>query len=395
LNLQVEFIDYNLDLVAFDGRFQSGKEADLTIVPALAVLEHWMTGYKIKARKVFVLHHADCNDGYGASVAAQLGMLQTYGRTLPGCFPVELVFQSQQYGDGFAYEDYRDCAVVFVDYCPQTDELKELLQYAHVIILDHHKTAYEYVRPVLTAQRSTFEPSRLYVHLSKVNSGASLTYRHFSKFKLPLPSLFQYLQDRDLWQFKYPDTNEVHYALMGLPKRFHEWALYLHDDPRAVGAGYATPISSFPALIDHGRVVQGFMNEQAKDLASWAVSARFHDYDILVAQTISHLKSEVAHILSKGRAFGMAYYDQGDSRYYSLRADDAGIDVSKIAREYGGGGHAKAAAFQMRMDMSRDIFGPVVIPASAHRKPIMVKSRARLEMTEEYTLDSPPVEGVY
>ena len=38
------------------------------------------------------------------------------------------------------------------------------------------------------------------------------------------------------------------------------------------------------------------------------------------------------------------------SRVFGLRSSDEGIDVSDVARQYGGGGHAKAAGFKVPRD---------------------------------------------
>lgn len=62
----------------------------------------------------------------------------------------------------------------------------------------------------------------------------------------------------------------------------------------------------------------------------------------------SVLQSEVCHELCQGEPFAAAYWDEADgTRRWSLRSSETdGVDVSEIAKLYGGGGHVHAAGFR-------------------------------------------------
>jgi nanoRNase/pAp phosphatase (c-di-AMP/oligoRNAs hydrolase) len=49
--------------------------------------------------------------------------------------------------------------------------------------------------------------------------------------------------------------------------------------------------------------------------------------------------------MSEGEPFAATYYDSPRGRVFSLRSQEGGEDVSKIAVLYGGGGHQHAAGF--------------------------------------------------
>ena len=67
----------------------------------------------------------------------------------------------------------------------------------------------------------------------------------------------------------------------------------------------------------------------------------------VLAVNATVLFSEIAGELAKGRPFGACYFDRQDGkRQWSLRSDEAGLDVSAIAKAYGGGGHVRAAGFE-------------------------------------------------
>lgn len=59
------------------------------------------------------------------------------------------------------------------------------------------------------------------------------------------------------------------------------------------------------------------------------------------------LVSDAAHLMAQGQPFAACYWDTEEGRVFGLRAADDGVDVSEIAKEYGGGGHAKAAGFKV------------------------------------------------
>jgi nanoRNase/pAp phosphatase (c-di-AMP/oligoRNAs hydrolase) len=55
--------------------------------------------------------------------------------------------------------------------------------------------------------------------------------------------------------------------------------------------------------------------------------------------------SDAAHKLAQGNPFAACYWDTPNGRVFGLRSDENGLDVSAIAKNYGGGGHVHAAGF--------------------------------------------------
>ena len=71
--------------------------------------------------------------------------------------------------------------------------------------------------------------------------------------------------------------------------------------------------------------------------------------EVWVANLPYTLCSEAGNILSKGEPFGATFYYDGEGVNWSLRSDDNGVDVSDIAKKFGGGGHKHAAGFRTRI----------------------------------------------
>jgi oligoribonuclease NrnB/cAMP/cGMP phosphodiesterase (DHH superfamily) len=70
-------------------------------------------------------------------------------------------------------------------------------------------------------------------------------------------------------------------------------------------------------------------------------------HSVPVASLPYTLVSDAAHAMAQGEPFAACYWDTAEARIFGLRSADDGIDVSEIAKTYGGGGHAKAAGFKV------------------------------------------------
>ena len=70
-------------------------------------------------------------------------------------------------------------------------------------------------------------------------------------------------------------------------------------------------------------------------------------YSVPVANVPYMFASDAGNRMAEGELFSASYFDTPDGRKFSLRSKDTGLDVSEIAKRYGGGGHARAAGFMM------------------------------------------------
>lgn len=75
-------------------------------------------------------------------------------------------------------------------------------------------------------------------------------------------------------------------------------------------------------------------------------------HDVPVANLPYTLSSDAGHKLAQGEAFAACYWDTPDGRVFSLRSSELGLDVSEIAKQFGGGGHRNAAGFKLPHDVS-------------------------------------------
>ncbi len=86
--------------------------------------------------------------------------------------------------------------------------------------------------------------------------------------------------------------------------------------------------------------------EEVKEMISIGMHALIvggHEVPVLNAPYFH--SSEAGHIMAAGKPFAACYYFANNKWNFSLRSNDAGVDVGAIAKMYGGGGHRNAAGF--------------------------------------------------
>lgn len=258
-----------------------------------------------------VIFHDKCPDGIAAAWAASklYGDLATYAPASYGDPPPPVA-------DAETGEP-RD--VLILDFSYPRDALVRLHAEARsVLVLDHHKTARENCEGLAFC---TFDENR---------SGAGLAWDVLHPNE-PRPWLIDYTEDRDLWRHALPHTHEVN--------------AWLREQPRTL-AGYdaaaATPLDVARALGREILAEQRVYIETVKARATLAVLA---GHVVPVVECGPHCASEIVGELADGHPFAAAWEVRDGLARYSLRSRGEGLDVSTIARQFGGGGHRNAAGF--------------------------------------------------
>ena len=73
----------------------------------------------------------------------------------------------------------------------------------------------------------------------------------------------------------------------------------------------------------------------------------------------THLISEIGNAMSNDYPFIVMWFETPTERIHSLRSRENGVDVSEIARAFGGGGHMQASGFNMSITTAQEKFHPV------------------------------------
>ena len=262
-----------------------------------------------------VLYHADCADGFGAAWALWKKYPDAryipvkHGQPPPG----EL--------DG--------AHVVMVDFSYRREVIEQLAQSAaSLLILDHH----------VTAQAALAGLPYAYFDVKK--SGAVLAWE--CAHAEPVPWLLQYVQDKDLWQWRLPDSREMNAALASYPFDFQVWEGLTRDVLKVEGRAILRRDHSLIDKIIEESVLVEFEGETVPAVYSPVMT------------------SQIGERLCQGFPFCLIWHERDGLRYFSLRSKPGTADVSALASRYGGGGHVNAAGFSRPIDsQASDILNPI------------------------------------
>jgi len=269
---------------------------------------------------LYVLYHANCDDGFGAAYAAwkALGAKALY-------LPV-------QYNDP-APDLPLGSKVFIVDFSYPRDVLERLAERCNVIVIDHHKTSEEALRGLPFA----------YFDMTRSGAGMAWDYFHPSQ-NGQRPPLIDHIEDRDLWKFKIDNTLTISSALRSYPMSFKVWDELM----------YATD-----KLHLEGVAIQRYIQRIVENLAKDVRIETWEEGPALVVNAPGQLASELADYLiaqegyqGNQMSFVATYKDMADRRLWSLRSR-GNFDVSSVAKARGGGGHKNAAGFTESYPLGR------------------------------------------
>lgn len=281
--------------------------------------EIWLHDLKEILVDPLCIYHGNCADGFGAAwvVRKALG---------------DISFHAGVYNQPPPDVTGRD--VYIVDFSYKLPVLLQMAEKANsIVVLDHHKTAAEDLQnlpPGIQNLTTRFNMDR---------SGAMLAWEYFFKDAKP-PQLLQHIEDRDLWRFNISGTREVQAALFSYPYDFETWDQLMHD-----------PIDS---LLHDGMAIERKHHKDVAELLK--VTTRrmvIGGHNVPIANLPYIHVSDAAHELAKGEPFAGCYWDTPKGRVFGLRSTDAGVDVSEVAKSYGGGGHRNASGFTIDYDRAR------------------------------------------
>ncbi len=258
------------------------------------------------------IYHGSCLDGYAAAWAVR----RRYG---------DMLFWYGKYQGNPPDVTGRD--VIIVDFSYKRPVLLEMAAKAKsILVIDHHQTAEADLVDL---------PDNVQCIFDMTQSGAVLTWKSLFPNE-PVPAVFLNIQDRDLWQYKLSTTRAVCEALYSYPMEMLVWDDLTLRDP----AGLAQEGST---------LYRKQQQEVSNTLRKQARLMLIGDHVVQAMNAHAWVTSDVGHALAELYPFGATYYDDGCFRNFSLRSSNEayGVDVSEIAKKYGGGGHKHAAGFKL------------------------------------------------
>lgn len=264
--------------------------------------------------KPLCIYHGNCADGFGSAwvVRKALGDVDFF----PGVYMTPP-------------PDVAGREVVMVDFSYKRPVLLDMAKSAEsILVIDHHKTAAE--------DLASLPVPNIDAVFDMEHSGAILTWQHYFPDQKP-PQLLEHIEDRDLWRFNMSGTREIQANVFSYPYDFKVWDELME-----------LPVEH---LLAEGRAIERKHFKDVNELLG-VVTRRMNigGYNVPIANLPYIHVSDAAHKLCTGEPFAGCYWDTPKGRVFGLRSTDAGVDVSEIAKQYGGGGHRNASGFTIGYD---------------------------------------------
>lgn len=271
---------------------------------------------------LILYHGRGCPDGFGAALAAWL----FYGDTAQ--------YLGLDHGDIATIDDLPDVrgrAVYILDFSFANEIMAALDERAaKLVMLDHHKSA---------AEKLTGFACRCgVVHFDMNKSGARLAWEFFQPHT-PVPPLLQYVEDRDIWKWEFAESAGFLSALDMEPQTFDRW--------RELASFTPAQMEQFMA---RGAAMDEKYRKLANDIAEGAQPLVFNGIAGLMVNAPGMFHSLVGDILSaKTGTFALLWSAGAKGVKVGLRAQ-RNFDCIALAESMGGGGHAQACGFKMKVE---------------------------------------------
>ncbi len=263
---------------------------------------------------IVVLYHGHCTDGFGAAYAAwkKFGDAAEYIPVKYGHEPPEGLEGHEIYMLDFCFNDLATMQSI-------AEGAKKF------VVLDHHKGSRAVVEQI---SEHIFDESR---------TGATIAWTYFHP-DTAIPKLLGFIEDGDLYRFALPETRDVFSYLDVRAHNFEEWdevAKILEDAQKSA------------SFFEKAAIYTEYFTLLGKHAAAGAKIVRFEGYECYFANAHPSMtmKSFVGHELYQEKPpLALVVSAHPDGFGVSIRGDGS-VDVSEIARKYGGNGHPGSAGF--------------------------------------------------
>jgi oligoribonuclease NrnB/cAMP/cGMP phosphodiesterase (DHH superfamily) len=272
---------------------------------------------------IFVLYHANCFDGFGAKYAAwrKFGdeaeyLAVNYGQPIPQKLLNALL--SKKALD-------KKVEIYILDFSYPRNSLELLRGMCDtLVVLDHHKTAEE---DLAGLDYAIFDMDK---------SGAVLAWEYFHPDKA-IPEVLLNIQDGDLWKFERANTKELRAALPLLEfdvELLHHYVVNENEYERFLDQGIG--------LLDAENIeIKQRVPNYVHKISLFGRSCGCINCTTFISKTGAAITADKS--LGVDIALMYQVIKNGDVLLSFRAAKDNGIDVSELARKFGGGGHAKSA----------------------------------------------------
>lgn len=276
-------------------------------------------------KNVHVIYHGNCQDGI-----ASLWVCKEAFHSV--CNPSSFTHQPGFYGK--PWEDYEvpdaTDVLLIADFSFKKEVISTICeQFEHVVIVDHHITAKEDLQNI--------SRNNLTVKFDMNECGATLVWKQF--FKSAPIKLLELVRDQDLYQFKMRATKATMLAFKSYGTDLEAFEKAYSDYSKQGGTVF---------MRDKGQTMIDYRDAVIRSIPAFKMDIVFEGevFRVPIVSCPGMLTSEMgAYLYNKEPVPFVVIFNQkphGYSISFRSKAGE-GIDVSTIAKKFGGGGHKHAA----------------------------------------------------
>lgn len=267
-----------------------------------------------------VIYHKNCADGMGSAFSIWYYYELNQIKRHPIYYPA--IHNTHP-------PDVKDKNVLICDFSYKKNVLTNMIKEAKdLLVIDHH----------ISAQKDLEEIDSKYKVFDMDHSGAVLTWMHIFPEK-EIPLLLRYIEDRDIWKKKLPNTDAFASFFYLLPFDFQVYKEYLNDEfllneINTKGINYLT-------LNEHNvKQISKHTSLKFSRIGNKFYFVGYVNSNVLKSDIGSNIFDVYPHV-----SFSVVYSvdDNRDNTTFSLRSRNEYDDVSQVATLLGGGGHRNAS----------------------------------------------------
>lgn len=267
-------------------------------------------------KKIIVIYHADCSDGFGGAWAAW----RKFGdkaRYIPAYHQVPPL------------SNLKNKEIYFIDFAYSCETIRKLLKNnKKIVVIDHHITSKEVIKIV---KHHSYRME---------NSGSVLAWKYFHPRK-KVPEILKHIEDMDLYKFKVPKTKEIFSFLNLFDYNFKVWNKLAADlERKAVKKEY----------VKKGELIMSYEKQRVERIFHDRELVNFEGYKTFAVNSPIFTGQLSELMIKKLPPIAVIWKRRGGQYIVSLRSNGSSVDVSKLAKRFGGGGHKSAAGFSVDAD---------------------------------------------
>ena len=308
------YLDYNqkTNTLVFD---KESKVKPISTDSKENFYKYWDENFTDK----LVITHKNCNDGTGTAE-----VIKYHNRLMNKREPSIMYLTHDSFDFKDVIEACKDKVVCVGDFSFTKDELVKLTKVTKsIIVIDHHLSAFESIGDLD------------YVHIDLEKSGARLAWEFFFPLADRVPILIALIEDRDLWNFFYDkeDTNALVLALKSEKDLNFKTLIEDEDAVNDLIVDYSSILEYIEDEdLKYSKKVDNFMFFRTSFVG---INTNLPSSNMLNLASREHSKPALSYNIEK--------VNNINNIKISMRNHDESVDVSRICKLLGGGGHAKAA----------------------------------------------------